>query len=247
MILQEFQLLVREVDPRLVNDIQLWKPWREEEEPDGELYLGNFVPVAECGWDDLTARPYLIPSIMLWGDYIGGDVERSNARSFWRDFQEVLGVHKVHGHPGVEGIAITPEAWESDERIPELFKALADYPLLDEEDHSELELELQGEDWESYRCYETRSWIEANLDEDDEEDAELLEYVAQLSDDDLFRLHHDAMEQENVYYEIETGCNVYVPDWEERVLPRVVAMLPEWRQKEAREAQLEAGQQEMEV
>ena len=98
---------------------------------------------------DLKVVPYT-----LWGDYIGSTVERSNARVLWDEYSSLL--VRVRGDYGSEFLAIpvsfTPEADDDDlkDYLQDTLEKLDRYPLVSDDDHSELEAELIQEAIDDY-------------------------------------------------------------------------------------------------
>lgn len=101
--------------------------------------------------DDATG-PYFAPNLVNYSDYSGGTVEQSNYRVFCEQFAELE--HREwwrrHGGHGSTGVVLRVDADERHEGIREFFEGLVDYPLADESDHSELEMEREEEDWNGY-------------------------------------------------------------------------------------------------
>lgn len=190
--------------------------------------------------DEGGARFVVFSRVTGWGDYAGSDYDRSNCRSLARDFPEIF-VHVTGGY-GYEVLAI-----DLDLELPEdtdlagevyvlrILRELADdYPIYDESDHSELQMELEQEDWESFGRDEVRRFYlveavqrelddqvgEGGLDPDD--------LVESITDDDLdaewseIRQNGDGGE-----WEPETAVNGYfrkdaLQDVADRLARRVV-------------------------
>lgn len=102
-----------------------------------------------------------------WGDYTGSTYERSNARSIRRDFGEH--VVTLTADFGFEVLLVRLNT-----EIPaELYDAiveLAEYPLYDEGDLSEVESELEQEDWESWGRSDWTSEIRKRAEAVDRDD-----------------------------------------------------------------------------
>jgi hypothetical protein len=178
-------------------------PYRSGTPEDAALYCAAtrwasrllFVPELlddDCRWP----RGYGAPSII-----------RSNARVFRDDFSKELEL----ADGDADGIAldvrfVTPEMLET-------LKALESYPLISEDDHGALEVELQDEAWESYIKDDWRRAIRERLEElapdetpygsrdwaDDVADA--------VTDDTLAALLRSTSEAANVYWE-EQCCGL---------------------------------------
>jgi hypothetical protein len=121
----------------------------------------------ECNAAEAT---HAVLGLTVWSDYSGGTVERSNERSLQRDFPGTF-VH-LYGGFGTSGLMITidrpatydPGTWLY---VLEILAGLADYPVVDEEDLSALEMELAEEAWEAYLGYDVlRDLEKAGVPED---------------------------------------------------------------------------------
>lgn len=103
---------------------------------------------------------WFVPDYLTGSQYSGGYVTRSNYESFRDAFEthdppfyvETSGGHGTYGI--VLHIPSTPEeAWE-------MLCALDNYPLLDEEHHTELEMQGANEAWESWGARQWKRTIE---------------------------------------------------------------------------------------
>jgi len=127
--------------------LRLW------DEPDGSLTYGH--------WHDDSEGEWVEPDYVGYSDYSGSLVERSNYEEFVEQFADSEDIEwfRVHGGHGTTGVIIRVDA---DERVPEIgefFEALENYPLVNEDRHSELEREVEQEGWESYGRSDFRRWM----------------------------------------------------------------------------------------
>ena len=149
----------------LVDDLAVYKPqvyvwrgqmlqgstWVSADPPEGgdsvtlgALDMREQSSVYDLAEDDVR---YLEIRGTAWGDYAGSTYDRSNARSIRRDFGDY--VITLNADFGFEvllvrlGTVIPVELYDA-------IVALCEYPLYDESDLSELESELESEDWESW-------------------------------------------------------------------------------------------------
>ena len=88
--------------------------------------------------------------------------------------------------------------------------SLESYCILDEDHHSSLELEQQEQAWDNHYREEWRQTLAKLLDSDDyaPEDADMFwhdDQAEKISDDHLFTIFHQAMEDSNTYWEEETS------------------------------------------
>lgn len=124
----------------------------------------------------------------VWGDYCGSTAERSNHRSLLRDWPDVF--VDTYGGFGSSGLALPLDATIG-ECVLDALAGLLDYPLYDEEDHSELESDLESEDWKSWG---RRDWVgdveDALLRRPDAD--ETVEYLESLNDSTIDDIASDA-------------------------------------------------------
>jgi len=111
----------------VVGDTIRWGSWSEERD-DADGYT---VPI--------TLFPYASGS-----DYSGNTVEASNYRVLVDDEHVMSRSVLIQGHHGTFGVAFIGYPTR---RIRGILAALAGYPVLDEDDLSELECEVEAEQW----------------------------------------------------------------------------------------------------
>lgn len=140
---------------------------------------------------------YVVVPVTSWGDYAGSTVERSNARSLVRDYPDVFVL--AEGAYSSESLYLPADAPISAD-LWDTLAGLSDYPLYDENDHSELEWELTDEAWSSYGEYDLRRAVTDALASDSDEAAVL--------DADLFGIWHDWCESTGYYPEPESATNM---------------------------------------
>jgi hypothetical protein len=132
------------------------------------------------------------------GGYDAPSVIRSNARVFREDFAKEL--ERADGD--ADGLALDVRFITAE--MLETLAALESYPLISEDDHSALELELQQEAWESWAAADWRRELERLLQElapdgaDAYWGAEMLEPVP---DDKLQELFISCADLAGVYWE----------------------------------------------
>jgi hypothetical protein len=157
------------------------------------------------------------PSFFSSGDYSGSLVELSNLQCWIEDYGKLPGVWELYGGHGSSGLALDVRFITED--MLEALESLQNYPVMDEDHLSHLELEKEQEAWESwaredFRKALTRKLPEAlGLEEKDDEETTLLDLVRweraeekleELTDDKLYSLLYEAMERANLYWETET-------------------------------------------
>lgn len=120
-------------------------------------------------WDDDSSGDFFVPGLLTYSDYSGSTVERSNLRVFCEEFAKGEGrwwFHVVGAH-GTSGVVVRTLAYRNAREVREFFDALEDYPLASDEDHSELEYEIQSECWESSGLSDFRRYLGQEYPEDD--------------------------------------------------------------------------------
>ena len=143
---------------------------------------------------------FLMPELLSGSDYCSsGSVEVSNHRVFLERYGKRLGVYDVYGGYGTFAVAvrldsITPEMLED-------LNTLYNYPVLDEDALSEVELEAENEAWEN--CY--RSEFIRELAKRFPDFA-----IENLSEDNTDKLFHELGDRTNTYWEHEQGNNAYI-------------------------------------
>lgn len=104
-----------------------------------------------------------------FGDYLGGTVEQSNHRSLLRDKKAARYLIRLIGSHGAQGLAYIPR--KSDGKAPkpvqEYLEGLADYPLISDDDHGELEHELESKAWQDDGHDDFCKALTSYLDEQD--------------------------------------------------------------------------------
>ena len=115
-------------------------------------------PIRTYGRWDLSRSPkngkYFVPALLSGSDYSGQLVHRSNYEVWKEKFAS--GEDKwwcdVSGGHGTYAIVISLERVpeEDEEEAGEILGALEQYPLIDEDHHSHLEMESQEEAWKDW-------------------------------------------------------------------------------------------------
>lgn len=173
----------------------------------GRLHWSDLEPArTPADKEDILLHPegYLyLPRELAFGDYDNSSaVERSNYRVFIEQYGEVKdafgeqGIYEVVGDHGANAIAIRLTV--ADEGVLETLSALSDYPLIDEEDMSNLETEMADEAWEDYGRNELVDELEKKFD-------------ITIDDHDqtgLNEVRYAAEQEAGIYPEIEGGGGV---------------------------------------
>jgi hypothetical protein len=194
---------------------------------------------------------------LVYSDYSGDDVERSNVRILQEDFKDYIegfsystwkdqgeneysreGTYDNKGnrfHWEFKPLTVEEDTkaveiyfdyggiqlWirEDIDKEEEIMDRLEDYPCLDEEDLSSLELELEEEAFIDGYENDIESYIWTN---------DLFEGI-EFQTDVLMKAYYQAKERENVYGHVVTGGNYYIDI--ERLFPVIVDILREGLKK----------------
>jgi len=216
---------------------ETWETMLENDSESYECFKGIDLDKAEE--IENLKELYLIPNLMIGSDYSGCAVTKSNYRSFLREFKgddddddnanfkEANGVLSLYGGYSTYAVAIRLDVLKDNEEMQECLNALEDYPLMDENDLSELEMELQDESWEGCYEHDFKNEIEDGLGIDD---------VAEIgldNSDKVYELFNYLAEKNNEYWIIEEGCNAYIDL--ERVMENFDEHFKSWKQKRIEE------------
>lgn len=141
----------------------------------------------------------------------------SNWRSWQREYKDTEG--KIWWRTPGPGVLALKRTKDGDTSEGEALDGLDGYPVFDESDHSDLEMETQSNDWEEYGRDDFKREIKENANEADSDVIE--ELVDQLSDDEVYEFAHERWEDTGHYPEIE-GTGTYFPhvleDWDGSLL-----------------------------
>lgn len=180
---------------------------------------------------------YIVPRFLCYGDYDNScHVERSNYRLFMAmyggdgfsddyDSEEgnstYPGVHAMYGAYDSTGVAIVLETWLRYSEIRETIARLDDYPCIDDEDCSRVEMVLADEAWDNWARHDFQSELEKRFDVEQWRDYEGF-------DSDFRAWFEDCRESVNEYWEVESGGNAYVRI--ERIVEGIesVSWIPEY-------------------
>ncbi len=122
------------------------------------------VRVDSVSWSSVEMSKdggWIVSRYCQWGDYGGSTCERSNYEVFCESFESDRyradgrpNWVEIHGGHGSCGIAVAVSWYLSEEgrEVRDFLDGLHEYPLADEEHHSELEMRLQQESWDEWAC-----------------------------------------------------------------------------------------------
>lgn len=111
-----------------------------------------YCRVEDCEIEE--AQDLTTIDLASYSDYNGSAVERSNHRVLLEEFQDEL--VDLYGDHGSTSIAYLGKFENLSEGLREALGALEEYCIYSEDDHSNLEMEMQSEQWDDYACEEFR-------------------------------------------------------------------------------------------
>jgi hypothetical protein len=160
---------------------------------------------------------FLIPKYMSYGDYDDSCmVERSNYKIFLEDYKEECGIFRIYGGYGSSGIAISirylldPVNEDKADEIIELLNGLNNYPVIDDNDMSNMEYKLFLESLDSYAIKDCSSLLAKQF---------LLD-VYDFNEDMLKEILLESDRNLNYpSYQIESGGSCYIDN--ERLIEKV--------------------------
>lgn len=193
------------------------KGYITEPEKNVKLYFGAFI---ECDPQNYKkSEIYIMPDECSGSDYSGGIYNISNHRSFLKMFKNVDGVYDVWGGLGTFLIAIRLDVYESNEEIKEVIDSLKDYCIIDEEDLTQLEYNLQDKAW--------KNWAKSDMIRLIKSSHNFLEDFEEENLPDFDSLFYQSAEEANEYWEPD-GNDVYIrlenicPYLRDRILVKIM-------------------------
>ena len=189
-------------------DSHYWQP------PEGCDLKGPYLMALFCAATHWKAKlgfshNYLNADCMWPGGYDAPSTYRSNNRVFKEEYPKVVELADL----GMEGLTLDVR-YLTDDAI-EAIVSLEEYPLLSEDDHSYLELDLQDEAWEGWAKSEFTDTLKNHLGQYDADSLPLYwwdDVVDDLPDAYVGELFHDLMERTNTYW-MEESCSGYWIDF----------------------------------
>lgn len=165
---------------------------------------------AHTGWRSrlLFVSDFLREDCSWPGGYSPSAVYRSNARVFRDEFSSEL--EKADG----DGPDVALDVRYVTDEMLETLEGLEDYPLISEDDHSQLELEDQQEAWENWAASDWRRLVCAAVDqllpEDSPFDGDDLISRISGEDEKLAELFEVCRESANEYWEEESDGSQWI-------------------------------------
>jgi hypothetical protein len=144
---------------------------------------------------------FLTCDLCRFSECVGSTVTRSNQRELYRLFKDQSGVtERAIGYSGVQTVFSYPtlKSWKKPNLIEflETLDALTDYPLLDDEDLSNLESEIFTESWDNYIS------------------SDIITYISKLieTDSGTFTDHIEAQRLYDLSQDLNEPDYLYLPD-----------------------------------
>jgi len=187
----------------------------------GEYFYDPEVEgVSEVCYGDIKHNEdgeYIEVPFCTYSDYSGGTVERSNCQTFLDMFKEFneISMWKIYGGYCTTGVLIRRSLYENSEEVRDVIDGLFDYPLISDDDLSQLEIDLEQVSWET--------WLEYDLKR--ELDKQEIEY----NEDELQSDMYYVMEYCNEYFIHEDACCPYLDV--EKIVSNWVDAMDERRSK----------------
>jgi hypothetical protein len=164
---------------------------------------GDFARLLYGDLKDFKGEPqandFIMPKLCTGSDYAGDSVTVANHRAFLALFGTIAGVFDVYGGYSTYAVAIRLDAVTED--MLEVFAALQDYPLINEETHSEVEMEAEDASWECYARDDFRKLAATKFPALD---------IEEISADELYRIFRELSDRSNTYWQNETGNSAYI-------------------------------------
>lgn len=137
-------------------------------------------------------------------DYSGGTVCLNNFNQLLKLATELSGEYGEDFYITASGghgtYAIFWDVNKTPDEIVEVLSSLDDYPSVDDEALSELEMEQSDEAWNDWGSGDFRRELEKKFGGNADE----------VTDEDLYTCFHEAMETTNSYWEDQSGSGMYV-------------------------------------
>jgi hypothetical protein len=185
---------------------------------------GDWEPKKTFGPSEEDTPVFVQAPYASGSDYSGSLVERSNFDALLEIAGDDLGRTVFTAYGGYDTFALFVWLGNENEALWEAMAGLDRYPLLDEQRHSELEMEAQEENWKSWAESDFRRAVEKEFSEEwNPEDAFALDEWLDDLGDDIRVLFEHAREAANEYWVNESGYGMYID-----IEKIVEAMTPEY-------------------
>jgi hypothetical protein len=176
--------------------------WHDVELITGHSYsYGDFEVYKGEVTDEAKKHLFIRPELLSGSDYSNsGSIQKSNHRVFLKDYKDVEGVYNTHGGYGTFAIVIRADVAEENEDIKSVLDSLEDYCLIDDEDHSNLEME-----WQQIAMVDIIRDLDSLLDRDLELDRYIPDFRDTVSSETIEKLAWEATENLNLNWSYENN------------------------------------------
>lgn len=177
--------------------------YTQEIPDDDSVYWSDIEELDNPDLSDID-NIYIMHDYCQMSDYSGSLVEKSNTEILTGEYG-FIGVYGDYGSIscmiGIQSLIDMPK--EESERILDLLEGLNDYPLIDEEELSDNEMNYIDESWNNWGEYDFKRAIglKFNLD--------ISDYKLK-SDSSLRELFDNLAVKANEYWDNESGYNMYI-------------------------------------
>ncbi len=179
-----------------------WDSYRGTDGPKGQGRLGYGDLKGLKAGVEPTNIDFLMPEILSGSDYgSSGSVEVSNHRVFLTRYGMLPNVYDVYGGAGTFAVAIRLDSITPD-MIYDL-NALKDYPVLDEEDHSEVERDAEEIAWDNWARHDFVKGLTKKF-------PALEDAIDDLGKAAVEALFYNLRDRTNTYWENEAGNNAFI-------------------------------------
>lgn len=199
-IRKEFETLHLDKD-----ELYVWHSYREDSPYDHDWLSYGDMSQYKPFYDEGKELWYM-PNLMSGSDYGGSTVTRSNYLAMKEYVKRSKFVKEVSGGHGTYALAFNVSRLKGKLALElvDIFKMLQNYPLVDEEAMSNLEMELENEYWENDLKEEFCKAIEKSLSS--------IGFTVEVDRDStwLWEAYRILMDKTNTYPIFETGCSIYI-------------------------------------
>ena len=173
-----------------------WQYYHAPESAENIVSMGDFKPCKE------KSAFFEFP-FTAWGDYCGSTVEHANYNEMMESFKDNPALYDIRGGYNSHSIVCHVDILQ-DEDILDILEGLQDYPLINDESHSNLEFDLQRESWDA--------WIKSDLKHKLDE----LEIEYPNDDDKLEQMFWQWVRYNDIEFYCEDAVSATIPsrEWE---------------------------------
>lgn len=199
------------IDP---TDVVRYSHYRDETpEEFTELGYGDFHRIPS--YDTIEETDFYLPELFGGSDYSGDSCNVANYKTLIKIATDegilCTEVWPVYGGHGTYAVAIRLSC--TNDAILSALRSVEDYPVLDDDLMSQIEMDAQDDAWQSWAASDFRSYLSSNLTDDADTDDEYEEretLVDDATDESLRELFDVTADSIGEYWQIETGNSAYI-------------------------------------